>query len=397
MASVRSRTLADGTIKWQVQFRVDGKLTGETFDHPEGAYQFGDMVDKVGGRAARAALAARQGRTEKVTTLQEFTDRYLDPDSGLLTGISDGTREGYRRIAERSFLTLLGQYPIDAVGKAEVGKWVTWQENQPSAARPGMKVSPKTIRNYHALLSAVLAAAVQEGLRADNPAHKTRLSKGRKEESVFLTPEEFTTLLHFIPQRHQAFVLFLAGTGCRWGEATAVTWGDLNLRANPPTVRIDKAWKKGPTGAPVLGHPKSQRSNRTVSLSADVVAALGKPGKPGELVFPGQTGSHLWYGRFRTTTWVPSVERAQDPELCEAEGLEPLSKTPTVHDLRHSHASWLIARGVPLPLIQVRLGHESIQTTVNVYGHLQPDAHLQMADVVADTLSGVRPLRRIAS
>ncbi|MCA0329475.1 MAG: tyrosine-type recombinase/integrase [Actinobacteria bacterium] len=45
-----------------------------------------------------------------------------------------------------------------------------------------------------------------------------------------------------------------------------------------------------------------------------------------------------------------------------------------MHDLRHSHASWLIAAGVPLPVIQRRLGHESIQTTVDVYGHLAPDA-----------------------
>src|SRR5690606_27003571 len=100
-------------------------------------------------------------------------------------------REGYKRIAERSFLVVLGEYPIDAIGKADVGRWVAWQEQQPSAARPGKELSAKTIRNYHALLSAVLAAAVQEGKRADNPAHKTRLSKGRKEESVFLTPSEF--------------------------------------------------------------------------------------------------------------------------------------------------------------------------------------------------------------
>ena len=45
-----------------------------------------------------------------------------------------------------------------------------------------------------------------------------------------------------------------------------------------------------------------------------------------------------------------------------------------VHDLRHTHASWLIAAGVPLPVIQRRLGHESITTTVDRYGHLAPDS-----------------------
>jgi len=371
-------------------------MTSETFADKRGADEFGLLVDRVGGAAARQVLTARQGSAAHSPTLREFTARYLDATTGLLTGVSDGTRHGYTRIASRSFLPVLGDYPIDAIQKSDVGRWVAWQEKQPSSLRVGENLSAKTIRNYHALLSAVFAAAVQEGLRPDNPAHRTRLTRGRKEESVFLTPDEFTTLLHFIPQRHQGFVLFLAGTGCRWGEATAVTWGDLNLRAHPPTVRIDKAWKKGPTSSPVLGHPKSQRATRTVSLTPDVVAALGDRRPSNELLFPGPvSGGHLWYGRFRTSTWVPAVQKAQDPVLCEAEGLEPIHKTPTIHDLRHSHASWLIARGVPLPLIQARLGHESIQTTVNVYGHLQPDAHMQMADVVADTLRGVRPLRQI--
>lgn len=397
MASVTGRKNKDGSVTWRVQFRIDGKGPyQESFDNKKAADQFGELVDRLGGRAAREVLATRTEGGRDVPTLNEYTARYLDTESGLLTGVSEGTRADYRRLAQRSFLAFLGEYPIDAIQKADVGKWVAWQERQPSAARKGRPVAAKTIRNYHALLSSVLAAAVQEGKRVDNPAHRTRLSRGRREESVFLTPEEFTTLLHFVPERYQSFVLFLAGTGVRWGEATAITWGDLHLRAKPPTVRIDKAWKKGPTGAPVLGHPKSARANRTVSLSNDVIAALGKPGKPDDLVFRGrQSGGHLWYGRFRASTWLPSVERAQDVELCRDAGLEPLTKTPTVHDLRHSHASWLIARGVPLPLIQARLGHESIQTTVNVYGHLQPDAHLQMADVVADTLSGVRPLKQI--
>jgi integrase len=75
--------------------------------------------------------------------------------------------------------------------------------------------------------------------------------------------------------------------------------------------------------------------------------------------------------------------------------VEVLRKNPNPHDLRHTHASWLIADGVPLPWVQARLGHENIQTTVSVYGHLQPDAHLQMADAIARTLSNVRPMKAV--
>ncbi|MFE3139335.1 tyrosine-type recombinase/integrase [Streptomyces scopuliridis] len=67
-------------------------------------------------------------------------------------------------------------------------------------------------------------------------------------------------------------------------------------------------------------------------------------------------------GTFRRLRWVPAIELA-----VEKYGL---IKRPRIHDLRHSHASWLIAAKVPLPAIQGRLGHESITTTVDRYGHL---------------------------
>lgn len=365
-----------------------------TFFAEQGAREFGALVDRVGWAAAKSVLEARRTHST-MPTLREFTDRYLDADSGLLTGVEPATRADYRQAAHRSFLAVLGDMPVNAIEKADVGRWVAWQEAQPS--RRGGTVSAKTVRNYHAILSATLQAAVQEKFRDSNPAHRTRMTRGTRREGVFLTPEEYATLLHFIPPRYQPFVEFLAGTGLRWGEATAVTWGDLNLTGRPPTVRIERAWKKGVGGKPVLKQPKSSRSKRSVSLFDDLVASLGDPGAPGDLVFPGRSGGHMWHSSFRVNVWAPAVARAQDAELCRREGLVPIRKNPNPHDLRHSHASWLIAAGIPLPFVQARLGHESITTTVGTYGHLQPDAHVQLSTAIADTLAGTRSLRQITT
>jgi len=396
MASVLPRRSASGVVSWRVQFRHEGRHAQKTFKLERGAREFGALVDKVGADAALQVLEARNNTTGDMPTLREWTHRYLDPASGLLTGIEEGTRAGYERAARNSFLVMLGEYPVSAIDKAAVGRWITWQEQQPSRRQKGKLIAPKTVRNYHSILSSVLACAVNEGLRPDNPAYRTKLTRGIQHEGVYLSPDEVATILAFIHDRYEPLVLFLYGTGCRWGEATAITWGDLNLRANPPTVRISKAWKKGPTGAPILKQPKSARGRRTISLPHDVVAALGTPGPADQLVFRGElSGRHLWYGRFRTTTWNPAIEKAMDAELCERHGLQPLSRRPTPHDLRHSHASGLIARGVPLTELQRRLGHESIQTTSNTYGHLSPDSHIRMADVATDMLNGVRHLREL--
>lgn len=386
----------DGTVSWRVQFRIGDKVVQETFTTEKGAAEFARLVETAGGKAARDVLKRRREGSTDAVTLRAWTARYLDPASGLLTGVEPGTRKGYERAADSSFLRILGDYPVDAIEKSDVGRWLAWQETQPARRGGGRPVAAKTIRNYHGILSAVLAAAVAEKLRDDNPAHKTRLPRGTKRESVFLSPDEFTTLLYFIADHYQGLVLFLAGTGARWGEATAVKWSDVNDRATPATVRIDEAWKKSETNVPVLKNTKTSKSLRTISLPPDVLAGLGERRSPDEFVFTTRVQrKRVSYYAFRDRVWNPAAVKAMDPVLCEAAGLVPLTRRPTPHDLRHSHASWLIAAGTPLPYVQSRLGHESIQTTVNVYGHLVPEAHIQMADVIGGTLAGVRTLKQL--
>jgi integrase len=73
-----------------------------------------------------------------------------------------------------------------------------------------------------------------------------------------------------------------------------------------------------------------------------------------------------------------------------AEGLAPFR----FHDLRHTHVAWLIAGGAPLPHIQARLGHESITTTIDTYGHLLPAGDELISKIIDTALSGgtIRPV-----
>lgn len=78
-----------------------------------------------------------------------------------------------------------------------------------------------------------------------------------------------------------------------------------------------------------------------------------------------------------TNVLVPALTRAKE---------KGLTKRPRPHDLRHTNASWLIQAGVPLPVIQRHLGHESIQTTVDRYGHLDRRTSRVVANVVGEAL-----------
>jgi integrase len=389
MASIQARKRADGDVSYRVQFRVDGQMRSKSFATSKGAQQFSDQVDRVGARAALAVWQTRQNRNMSVPILRDWIDTYLDEASGYLTGIQPGTRDDYRGIADRSIIPILGDISLDAVTKADVGRWIAWQESQKSRRRGATTTtSPKTVRNYHAFLSSVFTAAVEAKLRTDNPARGVRISRGQKHEAVFLSRNEFATLLHFVPAHYKPLVMFLVGSGSRWSEATALERRDINVDTEPATARISKAWKKNN----VIGPPKSDKGRRTVSLWPEIVGELDLSGNGSGFLFQGvQNASRVWYGPFKTRVWDRAVAAANDAERCAEAGLAPIGKRPTPHDLRHTHASWLIAAGAPLPFVQARLGHEKITATVDTYWHLLPDAHVQMAAIMQETMSHVLP------
>ena len=127
-------------------------------------------------------------------------------------------------------------------------------------------------------------------------------------------------------------------------------------RPRQGTVRITRAWKRTyAKGGYELGTPKTKRSIRTVNVAPPV---LDKLDYTGEWLFTNRADRPVRHNGFHERVWAPAVARA---------GLDP---RPRVHDLRHTCASWMVASGVPLPMVQAHLGHESINTTIALYFHL---------------------------
>ncbi|WP_369068587.1 tyrosine-type recombinase/integrase [Kineococcus terrestris] len=385
-AHIDARPRADGSIAYRVMFTLsDGAQTSVTMDTPASANQLVDLVARLGGDAALDLARARRGNiVGAVPLLRDWLEHHL----AHAAGVTDGTVAEYRRLAARTWLPTLGEYPLDTLTRDHVARWVAQQTR--TLTRRGTPTSAKTIANAHGLLSTVMASAVDAGHRPDNPCRGLRLPSGTREEMTFLTEGEFARVLAAVEPYWQPLVALLAGTGLRWGEATALTWGDLDLEAPVPTLRVSRAWKRGAgvnQGGKVreIGAPKTRRGVRTVSLPpqiADLLRQLRGPAtarRGGGYVFTGPQGGTVHHQNFHPRVWRPAVERAG------------IGKTPRIHDLRHSHASWLIAAGVPLPIIQRRLGHESIQTTVDVYGHLAADTQGLAAQAAAAALSTALP------
>ena len=386
-ATPKPRDLKDGTRTWRVQFRLrpGGTPTAETFDDFDSALTFSKLVDQIGGEAARKVRNSSDHAGAAIPTVNTATAIHLD---ALASSATPGTVARYRQIARDRIAPTFGNLPVDAVTRSAVEAWIGAMRRSPITrgvpdGAPPRYPSAKTMRNAQALFSAILQRQVDEGVIPRNVAHGVRLPKDTiAREMVFLRAADVDALVEAAQPLYRPLIRTLYGLGLRFGEATALRPQDLDLDADVPSVRITRAWKTG-DGSPYIGSPKTKRGIRTVSIPLPLIPVLraqteGKA--PDDLLFTTERGLPIRSGPFHTRCWQPAVKAA---------GLDP---RPRVHDLRHSHASALIAAGIPLPVIQRRLGHESIQTTVDTYGHLAPDAAVQAAAAIAATMTAVPEL-----
>ena len=384
MAFIRERKRKDGTTYFSVTFTLaDGTQTSDSYEDRASAESTRKLVDAVGGDRALEILGIR--RTKKVTSIEGHTvtswlDHYIDH----LTGLDEGTLEKYRSYVRNDITPVIGSIQLIALSREDIAKWIQWLQEFGRLDRKGNRgpASPKTIANKHGFLSAALSAAVPKHIPA-NPAAEQRLPQGDAKEAddemVLLTPEQIEKLISEVTEYWRPLVRFLVASGCRWGEASALRPGDVDQEAG--TVRIRRAWTYSKGGYRLV--KVKGKGMRTINVPASV---LDKLDYDHEWLFVNRTGGPVRSHGFHNRVWRPAVKRS---------GLDP---APRIHDLRHTCASWLIAKGVPLPVIQGHLGHQSITTTVSVYGHIDRLSFQKAADAIgrmleegSSEISGVDP------
>lgn len=405
MASIRTYSRKDGKTSWYVCWRENGKQTSAAFTDEKTAAIFRAHLENAGADAAWQWLRNHDpGKPPDGTTVDAHVQRYISN----LTGIQEGTRVDYRRKWANSFAPLIGHLPVAALTRDHLTTAINML---------APRLAPKTITNaYMSILVPALRDAVERQMIPKLPATNIRMPRADRadDQVMFLDPDEFLILYNQIPEFWQPLVLTLVGTGARWSEATAWQVRDIDL--NDGTIRVARAWKRADVGWE-LGPPKTKRGRRTIALGRTLVETL-RPlvvGRPAEAwLFTSTDGkSRVYHRNFHQRVWRPAVWRAircqehrndpnpcgcrfSKPRVCPMHRTEPvpcecpgtLTRAPRIHDLRHTHASWLISDGVALPVIQRRLGHESIKMTVDVYGDLIPDVQLRAAAAVDDFLEG---------
>jgi integrase len=357
MAWVVKREDSDGGTRFQVRFRdVDGnKRSAGTFASRREAVKAGRRIDgKVEDGTWINPAAGR-------ITFRDYVEQSWWPSRHLEVS----TRAAYRSYLDRHFLPFFGSRPMRSISPSTVQAWVT------EASAGGL--SPRSLGKYHVMLHGIFKRAVRDRVILHNPCADTELPKVPPRKVRILSPEEFELLLAEIPGRFRDLVLTDIETGLRWGELVALRPRHIDflrrLIAIEETV-VEVSKKNSPTGERMVfkAYPKDDefRTLRVSQALLDTLAAriTSMELDRDDLLFPSTQAKGpipLSRNTFRTKYWLPALERA---------GIDFQVR---VHDLRHAHASWLLAGGADLKTVMDRLGHAQIQTTQK-YLHTLPDA-----------------------
>lgn len=335
-------------------------------------------------------FATKTAAKEAITQLKADKLRgvFVDPRAGQAS-LSEVAREWWRlhkktlgeetiksegRRLENHIIALLGEFPIGEIDDKAVGLWIEELEDPEDEERKPL--APKTIRNCHGVLYAFMQWCVDTHKIPINPCRVSKLPKITRKEMRFLSTDEIARLLSLIPLFWRPLVLFLIATGARFGEAIAIKAKTLDKAKG--TVRIERAVHELPYVGLVETVPKTRFSMRTIGIPGVLMTLLvpllvGKSND--DYVFLSPKGRTIRYSGF-LRMWYKATKET------EFDGLR-------IHDLRHTHASQLIAKNRPLTAIQRRLGHSSIQITSDLYGHLLHEVDEGMIAAVEESLLAV--------
>jgi integrase len=405
---IRRRKSTDGKrASYQVMWRDGGGRLGEprsvTVTREQEAKRLFAAIVANGNRlpAEYAHLARRRGAnaTEVVTSpvavtadapatevpAQTFAAFAAEHVTNL-TGVGAGYRAQCHRDLHRHLVPAFGALSLAEVDERAARAWLRGLE---AGTHPWLRDKPlahATRRRLVVQAGAIMRAAQRAGLVPVNPfdglrVGRPRHTEGRRAVQVALTHDEWRRLQAELPAglgRDLATVL--ASTGLRFGEATALEVRHVRLDGARPSLTVTQAWKADGRNGYYLDAPKSERSIREVPIGATVAEVLaphlaGK--RDDELVFTTERGAPVRTNNYSARVWRPAVAR-----FVAAGG-----RRVRIHDLRHTHASWLIASGLPLTAIQRRLGHESIQLTSDTYGHLLPETETAAVEAIERALA----------
>jgi len=243
------------------------------------------------------------------------------------------------------------------------------------------KLSGKTVKHHHDLLSSIFSTAVKWGIITDNPALRVDSPKVEKKKPLYYDDIQVLELFKAIdnePLKYKTLIFLTIDAGLRAGETTGLEWRNINFESNTITIEQQRQYVHG--YGIITKEPKTDSGVRIISISDTVMKLLrsyraeysenklkcGNLWADTDFVFVHEDGTpihpHRPYHYF-----MKVIEKYNLPKI-------------TFHALRHTNASLLISEGTDIVTLSGRLGHADKNVTLNTYSHLINSREKQAAN-----------------
>lgn len=298
---------------------------------------------------------------DRITVAQWLTQWTTD----ILPGRIDGdTLRDYKDHCTKRINPLIGHVQLEKLHPSHVDRlYRDWHKSETVSTSQASKAAT--------VLTMALKDAARHRLIGTNPAREIRKPKHKRQEMKCWTSAEVKRFLHANrSDPYYALYDLALNSGMRKGELFGLQWGDINFEDGFVTVSRSLKYRGGEF---VLKEPKTARSKRRIDLPPATLKSLSEhlkkqmaSGLAAKPVFCGPRGAFQRPSNFDRRHFYKAIQRA---------GVQPIR----FHDMRHTHASNLLADGAPVKDVSERLGHTSIVITIDYYGHCMPGSQAGLA------------------
>lgn len=364
MASIKKYKNKDNKIRYsfQVYLGLD-KQTGKKMITTRRGFK---TKKEANLEASKLEIQIAQGDLKKQTNIK-FLDVYKEWFPSYKNTVRVSTWARSIGMFKNHILTSLGNKKIETIKPNDVqiavNKW--------------FKFAPNNSKKWYYYSSMVFDYAMKQEYISKNPCKMVTLPRRKPvsgdKTANFWTKDQLMEFFKYIDKdkNTEKFTLFrvLAFTGIRRGECLALTWGDINFNEN--TLRVNKTLTQGVKGKQIVQAPKTRKGRRTIILDKLTIKYLKEWHMKQRKLFLRYGFNTVNKSQLVFTTNKNTHKSLNTPGKWLSKIIKDHNlKKITVHGFRHTHASALFAAGASIKEVQERLGHEDVQTTMNIYTHV---------------------------
>lgn len=343
---------------------------------------------KTRGEAELYEADYRINKLHQIKHKDKVTVSYLyslvqeeDKLRGNKRGTIDSQESYYRVYISKYFKNA----DMRAISVTDIKEYRNWLKSQPSVK--GGTLTNSHVNQQMIFVHKMFDVAIANRIRQDNPCNGLRRLPQQHKEMAYYTPEQFKQFDSLFEEDEYSFQLLyrvLMYTGVRIGEALALTWDQINLDEKYIDVKYSAYYRNGKVH---IGTVKTSQSNRRIYIHSGFAEEL-REWKVKQFEFLQEfTQNPSSLQIYQTTPEVLTAPNVSNFRVILKKRMPDNLKLIRNHDFRHSHAAFLVSQGLRngegkdyiFFTLMKRLGHSSINTTINVYSHLFPTQQKEIA------------------